>query len=120
MTQHWGHFPHEADMGIRGMGPTREAAFKGAALALTAVITDPTEITPAQKVSITCQVPDDELLLVDWLNVLVYEMATRKMLFGRFEVHLSGHSLQATAWGESAPGVTAGRGRWRGLNRSFV
>jgi tRNA nucleotidyltransferase (CCA-adding enzyme) len=64
------------------------------------VITDPTEVISAQKVSITCQAPDDELLLVDWLNALVYEMATRKMLFGRFEVHFNDHSLQATAWGE--------------------
>jgi SHS2 domain-containing protein len=100
MTQNWEHFPHEADMGIRGIGPTREAAFEGAALALTAVITDPSEVISAQKVSITCQAPDDELLLVDWLNAIVYEMATRKMLFGRFEVHFDGHSLQATAWGE--------------------
>lgn len=100
MTQNWEHFPHEADMGIRGIGPTKEAAFEGAALALTAVITDPAEVIPTQQVTITCQAPDDELLLVDWLNALVYEMATRKMLFARFEVHLNGHSLQATAWGE--------------------
>ena len=100
MTQNWEHFPHEADMGIRGIGPTREAAFEGAALALTAVITDPAEVIPSQEVSITCQAPDVELLLVDWLNALVYEMATRKMLFGRFEVHIDGPSFQATAWGE--------------------
>lgn len=100
MTQNWEHFPHEADMGIRGIGPTREAAFEGAALALTAVITDPSKVIPAQELTITCQAPDDELLLVDWLNALVYEMATRKMLFGRFEIQLKGHSLQATAWGE--------------------
>jgi tRNA nucleotidyltransferase (CCA-adding enzyme) len=100
MTQNWEHFPHEADMGVRGIGLTREAAFEGAALALTGVITDPTDVIPAQKVSINCQAPDDELLLVDWLNALVYEMATRKMLFGLFEVHIHDHSLQATAWGE--------------------
>ncbi len=87
MTPNWEHFPHEADMGVRGIGPTKEAAFEGAALALTAVITDPDEVIPTQQVTITCQAPDDELLLVDWLNALVYEMATRKMLFGRFEVH---------------------------------
>ena len=100
MTPNWEHFPHEADMGIRGIGATKEAAFEGAALALTAVITDPAEVIPTQQVTITCQAPDDELLLVDWLNALVYEMATRKMLFGRFEVHFIDHSLQATAWGE--------------------
>lgn len=100
MTSNWEQFSHEADMGVRGIGSTREAAFEGAALALTAVITDPDEVIPTQQVTITCQAPDDKLLLVDWLNALVYEMATRKMLFGRFEVHINDHSLQATAWGE--------------------
>lgn len=100
MTPNWEHFPHEADMGVRGIGLTKEAAFEGAALALTAVITDPAEVIPTQQVTITCQAPDDELLLVDWLNALVYEMATRKILFSRFEVHFNDHSLHATAWGE--------------------
>lgn len=40
----WEHFPHEADMGVRGIGASREAAFEQAALALTAVITDPTTV----------------------------------------------------------------------------
>ena len=82
------------------MGPTKEAAFEGAALALTAVITDPDEVIPTQQVTIVCEAPDDELLLVDWRNAVVYEMATRKMLCGRFDVHFNGHSLDATAWGE--------------------
>lgn len=96
----WEHFPHQADMGVRGIGSTKEAAFEGAALALTAVITDVGSVSPTQAVSINCEAPDDELLLVDWLNALVYEMATRKMLFGRFAVRFNDHSLQATAWGE--------------------
>ena len=37
---HWEHFPHEADMGVRGHGASREQAFEQAALALTAVIAD--------------------------------------------------------------------------------
>lgn len=96
----WEHFPHGADIGIRGIGPTKEAAFEGAALALTAVLTDPAAVIPSQEVLLTCHAPDDELLLVDWLNALVYEMAIQRMLFGRFEVHIDGHSLQAAAWGE--------------------
>src|SRR5258708_14308652 len=44
--------------------------------------------------------PDDELLFVDWLNALIYEMATRSAVFGRFEVRLSDHRLEAIAWGE--------------------
>ena len=37
----WEHFEHEADMGIRGVGQTKEQAFEQAAMALTAVITEP-------------------------------------------------------------------------------
>ena len=100
MTPNWEHFPHEAGMGVRGIGPTKEAAFEGAALAITAVITDLAEVIPMQQVTIACEAPDDELLLVAWLNALVYEMATRKMLFSRFNVRVNDHSLDATARGE--------------------
>lgn len=98
--ENWEHFPHQADIGVRGMGTTKEAAFEQAGMALTAVITEPTSVAPAQAVSITCEAPDDELLLVDWLNALIYEMATRNMLFSRFNVRFNDHSLHATAWGE--------------------
>jgi tRNA nucleotidyltransferase (CCA-adding enzyme) len=96
----WEHFPHQADIGVRGFGSTKEAAFECAAQALTAVITDLGSVAPTQSVPIVCEAPDDELMLVDWLNALVYEMATRKMLFSRFNVRINDHSLHATAWGE--------------------
>lgn len=96
----WEHFPHQADIGIRGIGLSKEAAFEQAGLAMTAVITNLDSVAPSQAVPIVCEAPDDELLLVDWLNALVYEMATRKMLFSRFTVCFNDHSLQATAWGE--------------------
>lgn len=96
----WEHYPHEADIGVRGIAASRETAFEQAALAMMAVITTPDTVEPVQRVGITCKAPDDELLLADWLNALVYEMATRKMLFSRFEVRISDHSLEAYAWGE--------------------
>ena len=96
----WEHFPHEADMGIRGIGRTKSEAFEEAALALTAVITDPERIRPELELIIGREAPDDELLLAKWLNALVYEMATRKMLFSRFHVVLTPGKLEARAWGE--------------------
>jgi tRNA nucleotidyltransferase (CCA-adding enzyme) len=96
----WEHFPHDADIGVRGIGASREEAFEQAAVALTAVILDPQELADQEVVEVACEAPDDELLLVDWLNALVYQMATRRLLFGRFEVRLDGHSLKARAWGE--------------------
>ena len=37
----WEHFPHGADIGVRGVGASRGEAFEEAALAVTAVVTDP-------------------------------------------------------------------------------
>jgi SHS2 domain-containing protein len=42
---------------------------------VTAVITDQESVAPTQSVPIVCEAPDDELLLIDWLNALVYELA---------------------------------------------
>jgi len=96
----WAHFQHMADIGIRGIGDTLEEAFAEAAVALTAVITDPARVEPREAVSIEREAPDIEFLFLDWINALIYEMATRDMLFSRFEVHINGKRLQATARGE--------------------
>lgn len=100
MDDHWEHFQHQADVGVRGIGSTREAAFAQAALAMMAVVTDPAAVLARETVQVVCQAPDDALLFADWLNALVYEMATRRMLFGRFEVKIDGDRLHGTAWGE--------------------
>jgi len=96
----WEHFAHEADMGVRGFGESIAEAFEQAALAMTAVITDLEKLQPNEVIDINCEAPDDELLFVDWLNALVYEMSTRNMLFSRFEVHIEGQKLTGKAWGE--------------------
>ena len=97
---YWEHFEHGADIGVRGVGPDKATAFAQAAVALTAVITDPAGVRAEKAVELRCSAPDDELLLVDWLNALVYEMAVRRMLFSRFQVHLEDHRLRARAHGE--------------------
>ena len=89
-----------ADIGVRGIGATREQAFEQAALAMTAVITDPGRVAARDAVAIECEAPDAELLLAEWLNALVYEMSTRKMLFSRFAVRFGGTRLAGEAWGE--------------------
>jgi SHS2 domain-containing protein len=101
MQTDWQHFDHGADIGIWGRGETLEDAFTQAALALTAVITDPAKVAPKTMIELDCEASDNELLFVDWLNALIYEMAKRRMLFSRFEVHIQGNRLHAHVWGES-------------------
>lgn len=100
VNKHWEHFAHEADMGVRGFGSSQADAFEQAALALTAVITDPASVKAEEVVEISCEAPDIELLFVDWLNALIYEMATQNLLFGRFEVQIADMHLKGKAWGE--------------------
>lgn len=108
MHPHWEHFEHDADIGVRGYGATLAEAFEQAALALTAVITDLEGVAPREVVEIECDAEDAELLLAQWLNALVYEMAVRRMLFGGFEVTVDGTHLRARAAGEA---VDVGRHR---------
>ena len=96
----WEHFEHEADIGVRGRGATLAEAFAQAALSLTAIVTDPALVELRIPVAIRCEAPDPEFLLVDWLNALIYEMATRHMLFSHYDVRIEGDRLEATAWGE--------------------
>jgi tRNA nucleotidyltransferase (CCA-adding enzyme) len=99
-TSSWAHFEHDADIGVVGIGPTKAEAFRQAALALTAVVTDPSRVKPLQPVPVFCQAHSDDLLLVEWLNTLVYEMAVRAMLFADFTVEIDEGTLRATAHGE--------------------
>jgi SHS2 domain-containing protein len=97
----WEHFPHQADVGVRGFGASLEQAFEQAACAMTAVVTELERVRPAATVRVRCSAPDPELLLFEWLNTLVYEMATRRMLFSRFEVSIRDDELSATVRGEA-------------------
>ena len=85
----WQTFPHEADIGVRGTGASLAEAFAGAAMALTAVICDPALVAAEHPVAIRCTAPDRELLLLDWLTALIYEMATRPLLFSRFDISIA-------------------------------
>lgn len=95
----WEQFPHDADVGLRGWGVTPTEAFEQAALALTGIVTD-AEVRPRSSIGVTCEAPDIELLFVEWLNAIIYEMATRRMLFGRFAARIEGTRLEGTLWGE--------------------
>ncbi|MEX2648604.1 MAG: archease [Alphaproteobacteria bacterium] len=98
---HWEHYSHGADVGVRGIGRTKAEAFEQAALALAAVVVDdPAKVGASRRVDVQCEAEDDGVLLVDWLNEIVYAMASENCLFGRFHVAIDGSSLRAVALGE--------------------
>lgn len=96
----WEHFSHQADIGIKASADTLPGAFEQAAVGLTAIVTEPGNVEQTESIQIECLAKNSELLLVDWLNSIIYEMAVRKMLFGRFEVLIENLKLVAKIWGE--------------------
>jgi tRNA nucleotidyltransferase (CCA-adding enzyme) len=96
----WEHFAHQADIGIKASADSLSRAFEEAALALTAIITEPAKVDAKEPVQIECSGESEELLFVNWLNAIIYEMDVRKMLFSRFKVTVENLKLSATMWGE--------------------
>jgi SHS2 domain-containing protein len=96
----WEHFEHGADLGVRGYGQTLEAAFAAAALAVTAAVTDPERIRHVETVELDCPGTDPELLLYDWLNALILAMATRRSVYGAFDVWIGPTGLHGRLHGE--------------------
>jgi len=97
----WEHLEHGADIGIRGYGGSLAEAFAQAALAMSGVITDLDRIDTGESITVSCEAPAPDLLLVDWLNEIVYQMAIRNMLFGRFDVEIEDCQLRARIYGEA-------------------
>jgi SHS2 domain-containing protein len=115
------NFAHDADIGVRGRGSTLAEALANTGRALTAVVADPSSVREVLSVEIACEASDPEVLLFDWLNALVFEMATRRVLFARYEVKVEGASLAARAFGEPVevarhhPAVEVKGATWTGL-----
>ncbi|RNJ47960.1 archease [Methylocystis hirsuta] len=97
----WEHFPHDADIGVRGYGATPGEACEQAALAMMATILDPGTVRLDETVEVAVEAPRLDLLLVDWLNALIYEMAERRMVFGAFHVKIENDRLKGRALGEA-------------------
>lgn len=95
-----GYFEHGADVGVFGRGPDPAAALRAAAEAMFALMTDPAQVVPREKVLIAFDEADLELALVTWLNLLLSHAADRSLALSRFALERTGAHWQGEAWGE--------------------
>ena len=93
-------FEHEADIGIRGFGNSVAEAFGNAAAALYSIQVNVDCVRPDERRTVKVSAPDQELLLVEWLNALLSLSDIDRMVFSKFEVNIQGTELTGTAWGE--------------------
>ena len=91
---------HTADVGIIARGADVNEAFANAAKALFSLITELDEVDETLHRDIELNAPDQESLLVEWLNELIYLFDTDNIIFKRFDiVLLSNTQLQARSYG---------------------
>ena len=92
---------HTADVGIIAYGADVGQAFANAARALFSLITKLDDIEEILHRDIELTAPDEESLLVEWLNELICLFDTENIVFKRFDVtKLNNTQLKARSYGE--------------------
>jgi SHS2 domain-containing protein len=104
MTTGFALFEHTADVGVRAWGASEEAVFEEAAKGMFSLVCDPQTVGFQEALAVSVEAPtaDHELLLVAWLNELLYLFEAQRILFSQFKVLELGEStLEAEVAGEA-------------------
>jgi SHS2 domain-containing protein len=92
---------HTADVGIIAYGADLRQAFANAARGLFSLITELDDVEEVLHRDIELTASDEESLLVEWLNELVYHFDTESIIFKRFDIsQLNNTHLKARGYGE--------------------
>ena len=97
-------FEHKADVGVRGLGKTREEAFEETAKAMFSIMCDLKKVKQKKEVDFVVMSSDLEALLVEFLNELLYHKDTKETMFSSFKIKISetgnDYKLECKAKGE--------------------
>ncbi|AKQ70468.1 Archease [Myxococcus hansupus] len=96
----WEHVTRGSERLVRGRGRSLEVAFEQAAVALCALVEDPSTVEVREEVELVCESPELDRLLADWLRAVVHKMASRHLAFRCFAVRMDGTRLFGHAFGE--------------------
>jgi len=92
---------HTADIAVSVHGGDMGELIVNAARALYSILLRATDLTERLQRVITVDSPDEETLLVDWLNELIYLFDAERLAFSRFRVEqLTECRLQIRCFGE--------------------
>jgi SHS2 domain-containing protein len=92
---------HTADAGIIGYGSDLKEAFANTAYGMFSLIADLEGLHNDFSRDIDVHAPDQEALLVTWLNELIYTFDVDRVILDVFEITaLSENRLQARVYGE--------------------
>ena len=92
---------HTADIGIIAYGTDIKQIFANAALGLFSLMAKLDDIKEDAQRDLVLSAEDEEVLLVEWLNELIYIFDVEHIVFKRFEIDkLSGNQIKARCFGQ--------------------
>ena len=91
---------HTADALVEAYGETISERFANAAFALFDQMTDVSTVKPVGEVKVVLSADNEEQLLVDFLQELLFLHDTDNYVFSEFEVEVAGLNLEAVVRGE--------------------
>ena len=92
---------HTADVGFRARGRTKAELFANAALALESIAVEIDAVRPRSVYPVAAAGEDDEALLVNWLNEVLYYLDGGRVLMCRFQVDgIEPGAIRGRGWGE--------------------
>jgi len=93
---------HTADVGIVAYGSDIKELFSNAALALVSLVTDIEGIRENFRRDLKITSQDEDGLLVEWLNELIYLIDAEHTVFRRFDIiRLADGCLDAACYGDA-------------------
>ena len=95
-------FEHDADLGLRVRGRSFEELCANAARGMVQLMVDPAAVRPVQDVRLQAEGDDAEMLLVDWLNQILFAFEVDRFVPAQVEVTAAGAGrLQGLLRGET-------------------
>ncbi len=92
---------HTADVGIKAYGTNMKEAFVNAARGLFSLMIELDDVEEVEYRDVELTAPDQESLLVEWLNELIYVFDVENIIFRRFDItRLNDTQLRARSYGE--------------------
>ncbi len=92
---------HTADIGIVAYGADIKQVFANAALGLFHLMAELEDLKEDIQRDLSLSAEDVEILLVEWLNELIYIFDVEHIIFKRFEIdELTGNQIKARCFGE--------------------
>jgi SHS2 domain-containing protein len=81
-------FEHKADIGVRGIGKTKEEAFCECAHAMFEAMLDTKSVMPLKSAKVDAKAADLSALLINYLNELLFLKDTKGMAYSKFRVKI--------------------------------